>query len=168
MTITIVPITPLHTAIAAAVHAQCFNRPSEEEYFLAGMLAMPGTFGWLAMLDLNRESTENRKRDTKGNRFPPLSGGLPAGLMVCRSTVGESEILTVGVRPQVRRLGIGSLLFKNIQNTMPGETLLLEVAVDNMAARNLYQKLGFKQVGRRSHYYPRNDGVNVDALVLRF
>ncbi len=158
MRTTILPITPLHTAVAAAVHAQCFKRPWEES-FLAGVLSISGTFGWLAILDSNR--------DRIANRAPPFRGGLPAGLIVCRLTVGEAEILTVGVLPRARRLGIGSLLFKKVCNTLPGETIILEVAVDNMAAITLYQKLGFKKVGRRSHYYPRINGVTVDAFIFR-
>ncbi|HET8995878.1 MAG TPA: ribosomal-protein-alanine acetyltransferase, partial [Acetobacteraceae bacterium] len=42
-------------------------------------------------------------------------------------------------------------------------TLTLEVAVDNAAARRLYESTGFTQVGRRKRYYA--DGS--DALVLQ-
>ncbi|TQF76591.1 ribosomal-protein-alanine acetyltransferase, partial [Elioraea sp. Yellowstone] len=40
--------------------------------------------------------------------------------------------------------------------------LFLEVAVGNAAARRLYGRLGFREVGQRRGYYP--DGA--DALVL--
>ena len=43
----------------------------------------------------------------------------------------------------------------------------LEVAVDNAAAISLYQGLGFEAAGRRNHYYARDGGAAVDALIMR-
>jgi ribosomal-protein-alanine N-acetyltransferase len=43
---------------------------------------------------------------------------------------------------------------------------VLEVAVDNHAARDLYLGASFSAVGRRPRYYRRPDG-RVDALILR-
>ena len=45
--------------------------------------------------------------------------------------------------------------------------LYLEVAEDNVAARRLYRKMGFMQVGRRRGYYKRAQDMSVDALTLR-
>ena len=41
----------------------------------------------------------------------------------------------------------------------------LEVRPSNQTARNLYARVGFKQVGMRKAYYP-GPGVREDALVL--
>ena len=146
--------TSLHNVVAAAVHAQCFKR-SWEPSFIAGVLAIPGTFGLLVLQDWDRETK-------------PITL-QPTGLIICRSIfdVWEAEILTVGVVPEVRGLGLGYLLVRKIQHLLTGETIFLEVAVDNISAITLYKKLGFKPVGRRSHYYPRNDGVADDAFVFR-
>jgi [ribosomal protein S18]-alanine N-acetyltransferase len=46
------------------------------------------------------------------------------------------------------------------------QTLFLEAAEDNAAARALYAAQGFVQIGRRTNYYRRASGL-VDALVLR-
>ncbi len=46
------------------------------------------------------------------------------------------------------------------------QTLWLEVAEDNAAARALYAAAGFEEAGRRRRYYPRANGP-VDALTLR-
>ena len=43
--------------------------------------------------------------------------------------------------------------------------VFLEVAEDNAAARALYAKLGFQEIGRRRAYYKRPGGA-VDALTL--
>jgi [ribosomal protein S18]-alanine N-acetyltransferase len=45
-------------------------------------------------------------------------------------------------------------------------SMVLEVAVDNEPATELYTSLGFAAVGRRARYYSRPDG-RADALILR-
>ena len=44
--------------------------------------------------------------------------------------------------------------------------MFLEVAEDNAAARDLYERQGFRPVGRREDYYRTASGT-VAALVLR-
>ncbi len=44
--------------------------------------------------------------------------------------------------------------------------IFLDVAEDNEAARALYHKLGFVEVGRRKRYYQRVGAEPVDALTL--
>ena len=149
---TLLPLTSLHAVIASTVHAQCFHRPWKQSVMI-DVLDIPGTFGFFATLKFSENS--------KNNYYQPL------GIIICRSVVWEVEVLTVGVIPQARRMGLGALLFKKIQSSLAGRALLLEVAVDNIAALTLYRKLGFKPVGRRSHYYQRSNGATVDALVLR-
>ena len=46
------------------------------------------------------------------------------------------------------------------------EEISLEVAVDNAPARALYERLDFREVGRRPGYYSQ-DRELVDALVMR-
>ncbi|HTZ42759.1 MAG TPA: ribosomal protein S18-alanine N-acetyltransferase [Jatrophihabitans sp.] len=87
-----------------------------------------------------------------------------AGLM----TVGETaQILTVGVLPAERRRGIGEqlvvALVAEARRRAAGE-VLLEVRMDNDAARKLYEKLGFAAIGTRRGYY---DQGRVDAVVMR-
>ena len=49
---------------------------------------------------------------------------------------------------------------------MGAEQAFLEVRVSNDPAIKLYESNGFRQVGRRKHYYPAGD-VREDALVYR-
>ena len=51
--------------------------------------------------------------------------------------------------------------------TQGAHAAVLEVAVDNAAARALYHQVGFAEVGRREAYYRRPGGVRVDACLLR-
>jgi ribosomal-protein-alanine N-acetyltransferase len=45
--------------------------------------------------------------------------------------------------------------------------VILEVAADNPAARALYARAGFREVGRRRNYY-RRPARRADALILRW
>ena len=95
--------------------------------------------------------------------------GEAGGFILIRVVADEAEILTLGVRPEARRRGLGGRLVQSASNRAleQGATrLFLEVAEDNAAARALYAGLGFAVAGRRRGYYPRAEGSAVDALLL--
>jgi ribosomal-protein-alanine N-acetyltransferase len=48
------------------------------------------------------------------------------------------------------------------------ESVLLEVRPSNTRALEIYERYGFKQIGRRKGYYPAADGQREDAIVMRF
>ena len=92
------------------------------------------------------------------------------GFLIARAIAGEAEILTLAVQPQARRTGVGSALVTaaaQAARAFGAAVIWLEVAVDNAAAINLYQSLGFETAGRRDHYYARDGAVAVDALIMR-
>jgi len=84
--------------------------------------------------------------------------GQIAGLLVAREifrgaerTPPEREILNLAVAPRCRRMGVATALLQNeLKNCA---THFLEVRESNMAARELYRKFGFVEIGRRSNYY---------------
>ena len=81
-----------------------------------------------------------------------------------RTAAGESELLTIAVRPAARRGGTGTALlaaYEREARNRGAETLFLEVAEDNAPARALYARAGWSEVGRRRAYY-----AGTDALVL--
>lgn len=89
----------------------------------------------------------------------------PAGMALARVAADEAELLTLGVLPEARRQGVGRRLLDELapEAVRRGAVrLLLEVSLGNVAARALYEAMGFVAVGRRRRYYP--DGT--DALVL--
>jgi ribosomal protein S18 acetylase RimI-like enzyme len=45
--------------------------------------------------------------------------------------------------------------------------MLLEVAIDNVAAQRLYAAEGFERVGMRADYYLRSDGTRSSAYTMR-
>ena len=80
----------------------------------------------------------------------------------------EAEILTIAVTPSVRRQGLARTMLRRAGQEARARgavRVFLEVAADNAAARGLYWREGFREVGRRKAYYLRPD-KRVDALVL--
>jgi ribosomal-protein-alanine N-acetyltransferase len=63
----------------------------------------------------------------------------------------EREILNVAVRRGYRRKGIATALLNHELSRRA--IFFLEVRKSNLAARELYSKLGFVEVGRRPEYY---------------
>jgi len=116
----------------------------------------------------SRQSYQDELADTELRHYlvAELDGKVvgSAGLLA----IGETaQILTVGVLPDARRRGIGerlvqALLAEAVRRR--AAEVLLEVRIDNAAARQLYEKLGFAVIGTRRGYY---DQGRVDAVVMR-
>ncbi len=124
----------------AALHAEAFDVPWSASAF-ADLLGQPGVL-------LEAEAD---------------------GFVLVRVAADEAEILTLAVRPDMRRVGLGSRLMRVAADraaSAGAERLLLEVAEDNAAARALYARLGFQTAGRRPRYYARPNASPVDALLL--
>jgi ribosomal-protein-alanine N-acetyltransferase len=83
--------------------------------------------------------------------------GETAGFLVSRELIGntagdgEREILNLAVHPQWRRRKIASALLKH--ELARGGAFFLEVRESNLAARKLYESLGFRVIGTRNQYY---------------
>jgi ribosomal-protein-alanine N-acetyltransferase len=93
-----------------------------------------------------------------------------AGFIMSRLMPPDAEILTFAVDPARRGAGIGKdLLNRHITNLERGGARLvfLEVDEDNAPALTLYERAGFKIIGRRENYYLRPDGGRRAALTLR-
>ena len=79
---------------------------------------------------------------------------------------GEAHIMTIGVRADRRRTGIGSLLLDALLERAAAwrcDRVLLEVAADNEAAQQMYARRGFVAFGIRRNYYP---ATGTDAVVM--
>jgi ribosomal-protein-alanine N-acetyltransferase len=125
----------------AAIHRACFAEVWSAEAFGA-LLATPGTFAL-------------RSKD---------------GFILARVAGGEAEILSLGVMPRERRAGQALALVADAAaeaHQQGAAAMFLEVSQSNAAARGLYGKLGFREVGRRKGYYRVPGQVPEDALTLR-
>ena len=131
---------PAHAAAMAAIHASAF--PPKQAWGVDAIslqLALPGVLGLI---------------DERG------------GMLLARVAADEAEVLTLAVTPAQRRRGVAKRLLAAAVTEIRargGQTLFLEVAEGNAAARALYHRFGFTEAGRRPGYY----GDSADALVLR-
>jgi len=92
-------------------------------------------------------------------------GGLPAGFAMLMRAADEGEILSLGVAPLQRLKGVGDALLCEVLRIAVRAGLskiFLEVDTSNAAARALYEKHRFQQIGERREYY--RDGAN--AMVM--
>jgi ribosomal-protein-alanine N-acetyltransferase len=90
------------------------------------------------------------------------------GFIVGREAVDEWEIENIAVTGAARRCGLGSRLVGELLDQVRnrgGTTIFLEVRESNRAARALYEKWAFNEVGRRKMYY---QNPAEDALILKF
>jgi ribosomal-protein-alanine N-acetyltransferase len=106
-------------------------------------------------------------RDVVAHRA--MHGRTLAGFILSRVVAGEAEILSVAVAASWRGRGLAGRLLDVHLRRLAGlgvRTVFLEVDQHNVAARRLYDRASFGEVGRREGYYPRPQGAST-ALVLR-
>jgi ribosomal-protein-alanine N-acetyltransferase len=100
--------------------------------------------------------------ETEGGAAPEhILGFIGVWLMV-----NEAHIVTVAVREEHRREGIGErLLIAAVEQArdLDQEVVTLEVRASNDAAQRMYEKYGFARVGLRKRYYTDN---NEDAVLM--
>lgn len=78
----------------------------------------------------------------------------------------EAQLLTLAVSPPHRRRGAGARLLDALIRTATERgavAMTLEVRPSNAAARALYHSRGFRDCGRRPHYYIDN---GEDAIIM--
>jgi ribosomal-protein-alanine N-acetyltransferase len=116
----------------------------------------------------SREMYEWEARNSDVTRVFVLRGrgrevvGYCAGWLI----FDELHINNLAVAPEWRRRGLGSFLVRAVLARAAAEGALratLEVRASNLAARRLYEALGFVQAGIRHGYYTNPPE---DALIL--
>jgi ribosomal-protein-alanine N-acetyltransferase len=140
------PLPPGAAAPLSQLHRLCFPDDPWDREACDAILAMPGFFGILTWQD-----------------------ETPIGFALALDLRGECEVLSLGVIPERRRRGAGAALIAALAEEARrrgAQSLVLEVAEDNIAAAALYAACGFVAIARRPHYY-RRLGHLVDASVLR-
>ena len=114
---------------------------------LSGILPMAGVSMTLAL---------DRARDTV------------VGFSLIRTVAGESELLLIGVMPDMQRRGVGlRLLDRFIEDAREEGVTRVHLEVrDGNPAIGMYRSAGFSPVGRRRNYYQALDGNRYDAITL--
>jgi ribosomal-protein-alanine N-acetyltransferase len=93
------------------------------------------------------------------------AGGQIVGYAGMWMMVDEAHVTTFAVLPDWRRRGIGGrlmLAMVRLAGELGARVATLEVRLSNVAARELYQRFGFRPVGIRPRYYSDNAE---DALI---
>ena len=114
---------------------------------LSGILPMAGVAMTLAM---------DRATDTV------------VGFSLIRTVAGESELLLIGVMPEMQRRGVGlRLLDRFMEDARDDGAARVHLEVrDGNPAIGMYRTAGFSAVGRRRNYYHAPDGKRYDAITL--
>ena len=86
------------------------------------------------------------------------------GFIIIYKNIDYFELESIAVDINYRKKGIASKLFDFFINkyTKNNDSILLEVASNNKAAINLYNKLGFEVISVRKKYYK-----HIDAYVMK-
>jgi ribosomal-protein-alanine N-acetyltransferase len=137
---------PRDGATISALHAASFRR------------------GW------SEDEVERLLLDRQVIAHRAMQGDELAGFILSRIAAEEAEILSVAVGTRWQGRGLGRKLLdlhlRRLAGLLVG-TVFLEVEESNRAALRLYAASGFRQVGRRAGYYPRDGESAAAALVLR-
>ena len=142
---------------------------------VAILLATEGDLGAVSEIELlsnlNQWGIENHKSELlkDGNLFYVAKNQqMVAGFIFSRLITPVVEIFNIAVHPHFRKQGIGEKLFKTVleRAIKAGcKECWLEVRESNEAAIRFYEKLNFKNVGRRKKYY---QFPTEDALLLEY
>lgn len=80
--------------------------------------------------------------------------------------INEGHITNIAVDKKHRNMGIATMIINKLTEIAAEKEMIgltLEVRLSNVAAKNLYTKLGFKLEGIRKEYYSDN---REDALIM--
>ena len=138
----LIPTQPRHLKAAAELERACFTHPWTEKQLaedldneLLTLLAAEGADGTLL------------------------------GYGEVRTVVDEGTLERIAVAPQYRRRGVAEAILRRFLQDGREKLafLTLEVRAGNAPAIALYEKLGFRVVGRRKNYYRE---LHEDALLM--
>jgi ribosomal-protein-alanine N-acetyltransferase len=156
-----VAFEPMTTADLDAVHAtemSAYAHPWSRKHFRDSLQA-----GYPAVMLLG----ESLPDDQGGS--PRADGRQLLGYLVAMSGVDEVHLLNITVAPAHQRQGWARFMLDALTLWSRGQQaqwLWLEVRESNAAARRLYERYGFTQVGLRKGYYPTGRIQREDAVVM--
>ena len=145
------PLSGLDLPEAARIHREAFGAEAWDLKAIQDVLAMPGAAGLMAVDAV-------------------LGDRRCLGFALYLRVADDAELLTVGVRHDARRQGVGTGLleaFLHRAQMTGASNAFLEVAEDNVAAQYLYARHGFRLEGMRQNYYRRPGNRRVAARLLR-
>lgn len=95
--------------------------------------------------------------------------GFIIALIYEKNNKKASHVFTLDVAVKARRIGVGLKLLQNLEQILRSKEVkvcYLEVRVDNIAARELYKKLGYVEIEHlKDYYYPGKNGVRLRKIL---
>lgn len=140
------PVETRHIPHIAAVEADLFVNPLDEAALLS-LVAQSAFRGFV----LTAEHQD-----------------LPFAYALFLNSGDCADLVSVATSRASQRRGMAAALLRHAFAALAAESVhevVLEVAVDNLPAVRLYERLGFLPCGRRPNYYRRHGG-RVDALIM--
>ena len=95
--------------------------------------------------------------------------GKLCGFVVVLEQMAELHIMNICIEPAMQRQGLARALLRHVIAFAKSKhitAIWLEFRQQNVAAKQLYQTVGFTLVHRRKGYYP-GDNAREDALVYK-
>jgi ribosomal-protein-alanine acetyltransferase len=143
MAITIETASVRHLERLCEIETECFKKEAFTKRQIASLLSDYNSIGLVA------------KEDGK-------IIGFIIGIVCIERNELAGHILTIDVSLSHRRRGIGLNLLQEIEETFRKKEVrisYLEVREDNVQALRLYEKNGYKKIGRLVHYYGDANGL---------
>jgi ribosomal-protein-alanine N-acetyltransferase len=156
MTVTLRPMTLADLPDVMKLEEELFAPDTWTEAMYRDELSRPDTrYYVVAEFDVGGDVDEP-------DEGPPVMVGY-AGLIAYDD---EAHVATLGVTKALQGEGLGSLLLDTLlaEADKRSPVVLLEVRADNQAARRLYQRRGFVEIGRRRGYYQPS---GADAVIMK-
>lgn len=82
------------------------------------------------------------------------------------SVGGTADLMTIATHPEFKRKGIATHFISELESWAKergGDSMMLEVEINNEAAIALYTKLGYEKLNIRKNYY----GAGKDAQIMK-
>ena len=115
-----------------------------------------------------KESLVHFLKKGSGSGFILYKEALGIGYILARKIQNDLEIISLGILPDYRRMGLGSILFKEMEKCIISgkrAKLFLEVNNNNKKAKGFYKSMGLKEIRVLEKYYKADDGYE-DGLML--
>ncbi|MCJ7423350.1 ribosomal protein S18-alanine N-acetyltransferase [Candidatus Bathyarchaeota archaeon] len=145
MTTTIETASMRHLDRLTEIEVECFGKEAFTRKQIASLLTDYNSISLVA------------KEDGK-------IAGFVIGMVSIETDSPIGHILTLDVSPQYRRKRIGLRLLQEIERIFSKKgvgTCYLEAREDNLQALNLYEKTGYKRIGRLKNYYGDAHGIHL-------
>jgi len=156
--ITFEPMTEADLDAVQAVETSAYAHPWSRKHFHDSLQA-----GYPAVLLLGETLPGERPHPARAD------GRQLLGYLVAMPGVDEVHLLNITVAPAHQRQGWAHFMLDALVLWSRGQRaqwLWLEVRQSNVAARRLYERYGFAQVGLRKAYYPAGQQQREDAVVM--